>query len=117
MVTSTAITGSSTTRPASSAASWKAIEPASSKAIALESTLWVDPSTSRTRASTTGRPPRRPFAIAPATPRRTALANSAGIHPPEVASSKTRPASRGAGPTSSTTWAKSPTPPFWRESR
>ena len=54
VTTSTAITGSSSFGFARFIASLKAIEPATLKAISLESTSWYEPSTSSTRTSTTG---------------------------------------------------------------
>ena len=54
MTTSTAITGSSSFGFERFIASLKAIEPATLKAISLESTSWKEPSTSSMRTSTTG---------------------------------------------------------------
>ena len=54
VTTSTAMTGSSSFGLARFIASLNAIEPATLKAISLESTSWYDPSTSMMRTSTTG---------------------------------------------------------------
>ena len=54
VTTSTEKTGSSSTGLARLAASWKASEPATLKAISDESVSWYLPSTSVTRTSTTG---------------------------------------------------------------
>ena len=96
VTTSTANTGSSSVGFARLAASWRASEPATLKAISEESVSWYLPSTSVTRTSTIGKPARTPFSSASSTPFSTAGMNSVGIDPPLILFTKSKP-SPGAG--------------------
>ena len=78
--------GSSSVGVAFEYASFQAIEPATLNAISDESTLWYEPSTSRTRTPCTGAPASSPWAIASWIPLSTAGRKLCGITPPTILS-------------------------------
>ena len=86
MITSTAMTGSRSFGLPRFIASLKAMEPATLKAISLESTSWYEPSISSMRMSTTGYPASTPDSIASWMPRSIAGMYSFGIFPPTILS-------------------------------
>jgi len=73
-----------------------AIRPAVRKAISELSTVWNEPSISRTAQSTTGKPS-GPFSIASRIPASTAGMYCRGITPPVILSSNTKPSPRSSG--------------------
>ena len=99
VTTSTLKIGSRSTGLARRAASLKASDPATLKAISDESVSWYLPSVSVTRTSTSGKPMRGPLSIASSTPFSTAGMNSVGTEPPRILLMKSKP-SPGAGSTS-----------------
>ena len=96
-VTSTFMMGSSRVGLAFSSAALNPKEPASLKAISLESTLWCLPSMQRTRTSTTGKPARMPWPMPSRQPFSTAGIRLRGMAPPTISSTNSKPPPRGSG--------------------